>query len=307
MADGSAPISLPTGRSDGWASARPGATVWNNPGIRIEKSRSWHRTSAVVMRQAPSEGYWRSDHYRVCLPLTDVGQLTNQIEGGQVREVKMATPHHLFFCPLGASVRAVHTGPESRWAQIAQAPETYRDLASEISAPISIGDFEPLVAVDDPQVALLVQTIVNEIGGGILDDLLVNALNTALAVKVARHFRGPAIRPLPAGRLSGERLRRILDYIEAHLGSALSLNDLAAITCLSPYHFSRCFKQSIGVGPHRYVMGRRIERARRLLLQSDMTLTDIAAAVGFDSQSSFTARFGREVGVSPGQLRRERA
>jgi len=293
--------------SVGWAQTRSGTTVWNNPGVQIERARSWARTSVVVMRQAPSEGYWRSDQPRVWLPLTNVGRLTNQIEGGQVQEVKSATPHHLFFCPPRASVRALHTGPESPWVQIAQATETYRDLESEVSSPISLGAFEPLVAVDDPQTALLVQSIVNEIEGGVLDDLLVNALDTALAVRVARRFHGPAMRLRPAGQLSRERLKRVLDYIEAHLASALSLSELAAVACLSSYHFGRCFSRSMGVGPYRYVMKRRIERGRHLVLHSDMPLINIAGAVGFDSQSSFTARFSREFGVSPGHLRRKRA
>jgi len=63
----------------------------------------------------------------------------------------------------------------------------------------------------------------------------------------------------------------------------------------------------MGVGPYRYVVVRRIERARRLLTQTEMPLADIAAAVGFDSQSSFTARFRREAGVSPGRLRKQMA
>jgi AraC-like DNA-binding protein len=305
--DGPTSLTDAAGPSVGWARTRPGTTVWNNPGVRIERTRSWNQTSVVVMRQGPSEGFWRSDQPRVCLPLINVERLTNQIEGGQVREVKIATPHHLFFCPPRASVRAVHTGPEAPWVQIAQATETYRDLALEISSPISVGDFEPLVAVDDPQTALLVQSIVNEIDGGVLDELLVNALNTALAVRVARRFRGPAMRLPSAGRLSRERLKRVLDYIEAHLASPLSLGQLAAVACLSPYHFGRCFRRSMGVGPYRYVLKRRIQRARHLLLHSDMPLTGIAEAVGFDSQSSLTARFSREVGVSPGRLRRERA
>jgi AraC family transcriptional regulator len=163
------------------------------------------------------------------------------------------------------------------------------------------------VGVDDQQTALLVHSIVSEIDGGVLDNLLVNALNTALAVRVARRFHGPMIRLAPAGQLSRDRLKRVRDYIEAHLASPLSLDELASIACLSPYHFARCFRRSMGVGPYRYVVKRRIDRARHLVLHSNMPLTDIAEAVGFDSQSSFTTRFSQEVGISPGHLRREGA
>jgi AraC family transcriptional regulator len=106
--------------------------------------------------------------------------------------------------------------------------------------------------------------------------------------------------------LSRERLRRVTDYIEAHLAESLSLTEIGEIACLSPFHFSRSFKRSMGLGLHDYVVRRRVERAKQLLLYSDLSLAQIAGAVGFDSQSSFTARFRREVGLSPGRFRKER-
>jgi AraC family transcriptional regulator len=105
--------------------------------------------------------------------------------------------------------------------------------------------------------------------------------------------------------LSRERLRRVTEYIEAHLAEPLSLTKIGEIACLSPFHFSRSFKRSAGVGLHEYVVRRRIERAKQLILYSDLSLAQIAGAVGFDSQSSFTARFRREVGLSPGRFRKE--
>jgi AraC family transcriptional regulator len=110
---------------------------------------------------------------------------------------------------------------------------------------------------------------------------------------------------LVAGKLSRERLRRVTDYIEAHLAEPLSLREIGEIACLSPFHFSRCFKRSMGVGLHAYVLRRRIEHAKQLMVYSDLSLAQIASAVGFDSQSSFTARFSRDVGLTPGRFRKE--
>ena len=93
------------------------------------------------------------------------------------------------------------------------------------------------------------------------------------------------------------------DYIQAHLDDRLTLTDLAGIACLSSYHFSRSFKLATGVGPHRYVIQRRIERAKRLLRQTGLPLALIAQETGFTDQSHLAQTFRREVGVTPGRFR----
>jgi AraC family transcriptional regulator len=83
--------------------------------------------------------------------------------------------------------------------------------------------------------------------GGFADRILVESLGTALCIRIARHFVGRL--PLPTSKgLSPERLQRVRDYVEAHLDEELSLTVLADIACLSPYHFSRSFKEAAGLG-----------------------------------------------------------
>jgi len=294
----------------GRSSGLPGTLKWERPsGHAFKKFRSWGRASAAVASRPASESYWRGDQHLVGLALSDFTHASAQIEGGQVQQIKPTAPRLASFQPAGAGVHfaVCPSAPEFTFAQVSQRPEVYRDLAGEVSSSVGFNNLEPMPAFDDPQVALLVQAIVNEIDGGALDDLLVNALNTALAVQIARHFHGSAMRLLPAGRLSRARLRRVLDYIEDHLEDSLSLTEMSAIACLSPFHFSRCFKRSMGIGLHRYVVQRRIERARRLILETDLSLAHIAAVVGFDSQASLTSRFSRQVGITPGRFRRETA
>lgn len=282
------------------------ASVWDAPGLRVQKKRSWPHVSASLFSRAAGEGCWRNDEHRICVPLLGARSGTVQIENGRTEEFKFTALNPIQFSPAGITARWV-LEEDNTCLQIVQSRETYRNLASEITAPGSAVDLQPIFFLDDPQLAALVQSIVNEIDGGFLDNLLVEALDTALAIRIVRHFLGPTAKPFSARTLSRERLQRVLDYVDAHLGAPLSLNEIAGVACLSPYHFSRCFKHSMGVGPYRYVVVRRIERARRLLTQTEMPLADIAAAVGFDSQSSFTARFRREAGVSPGRLRKQMA
>jgi AraC family transcriptional regulator len=147
-----------------------------------------------------------------------------------------------------------------------------------------------------------VSTIAHEMKGGFFDHILANTLNTALAVQIAR-LCADTITLEASNGLSSERLKRVYDYIEAHLDDRLALADLAGVACLSPFHFSRSFKEAVGVGPQRYVMHRRVERAKALMRRTDQPLALIAQEVGFADQSHLTSVFRRESGVTPGHFR----
>jgi AraC-like DNA-binding protein len=104
---------------------------------------------------------------------------------------------------------------------------------------------------------------------------------------------------LPAGTL-----RRVRDYIEAQLATPIAIGDLASLAGLSRCHFSRAFKQSVGIPPHRYVMNRRVERAAQLIQRTDRPLSQIALDVGFSDQSHFSRVMARATGFTPLRLRR---
>ncbi len=98
-------------------------------------------------------------------------------------------------------------------------------------------------------------------------------------------------------------MRRVLDYIDAHLTDELGLVELAAIAGLSPHHFGEAFKTSKGTSPHRYVIERRVQHALEFLREKDRSIGEIAHAVGFSSQSHLTANFRRVTGLTPGRFR----
>jgi AraC family transcriptional regulator len=102
------------------------------------------------------------------------------------------------------------------------------------------------------------------------------------------------------------RLQRVLEYMQAHLDQEVSLAALAAVGQMSPYYFSRLFKQSTGLSPHQYVLQQRIAWATRLLAEPRLSVAAIAYRVGFASQAHFTAIFRRWVGTTPQQYRRQR-
>jgi AraC family transcriptional regulator len=141
--------------------------------------------------------------------------------------------------------------------------------------------------------------------GGAGGRLLAESLANVVAVHLIRHFV-PTDQGAhqPRGGLSRRKLRTALEYIEEHLETGLTLDDLAAVAHLSPYHFARQFKISTGVPPHQYVIARRVERAKLWLRDGkDLSLSQVAARSGFWDQGHFTRHFKRLVGVTPRQFR----
>jgi AraC family transcriptional regulator len=101
--------------------------------------------------------------------------------------------------------------------------------------------------------------------------------------------------------------KKLAHYIDAHLADEIVLSSLAREVRLSPFHFSRAFKQSFGMPPHRYLTSRRIERAKALLAERTLSVTEIGLGVGFSETSSFTAAFRKLTGETPTEYRRSLA
>lgn len=114
---------------------------------------------------------------------------------------------------------------------------------------------------------------------------------------------GCAGRPRQSRRLPPRALRRVREYIEAHLQENVSLQALAGIAGKSTYHFARAFKQSEGLPPHEFLVRCRLRRAQELLAGTNLPLAEVALACGFADQSHFAHRFRRQVGLTPGRYR----
>lgn len=137
--------------------------------------------------------------------------------------------------------------------------------------------------------------------------LYTEGLGSALAVHVHRAYGDGLGRSPPViGGLGALRLRRVVDYIEAHLAEDIGLRDLAALAGLSAHHFGEAFKASTGTSPHRYLIERRILRAKERLLGADRSIAEIAVSVGFASHSHFTHNFRKLTGTTPSRFRTDR-
>jgi AraC-like DNA-binding protein len=279
--------------------ARPDPITGGLKLVSEERSRFWGLMSVGVFRRHPGEMVWRSDYHRISYVLNDICG-TKQSDDGPVDDYRLR-PGDIAFRPRNRKLWSDLSG--GRFIQILQSRETYDNLVPELVRSGTV-HLEPQDAFSDPLISQIAVTLANEIDGGFVDGILADALNTALAVQVMRRFvdRSALLRA-PSNGLSRERLKRVRDYIETHLDDRLTLTDLAGVACLSPYHFSRSFKQAVGVGPQRYVMQRRLERAKTLMRRTNQPLASIAQEAGFVDQSHLTSMFRRETGVTPGRYR----
>jgi AraC family transcriptional regulator len=130
-----------------------------------------------------------------------------------------------------------------------------------------------------------------------------DALAVVFTCELLRAFATKPPRPPSTASIGKSRFKPVLDHIEDTLEADTTLSDLAALTGLSVSHFSHAFNAAYGVAPHRYILRRRIDKAKMLLGASDSTIAAISSRVGFSSQSRFTQIFSRHTGLTPSAYR----
>ena len=133
--------------------------------------------------------------------------------------------------------------------------------------------------------------------------LLVDNLKTTLAIHLLRKYCStkPKLSSYQDG-LSPLKLREIKEYIDVNLDLNLKIVELAAIAQISPYHFIRLFRKSLGQTPYQYILQRRIEKGKNLLQHSQLSVEEIAANLGFCDRSHFAKYIKRFTGLTPKQL-----
>jgi AraC family transcriptional regulator len=164
----------------------------------------------------------------------------------------------------------------------------------------------PLDGLDLPHLRATMGAVEAELtAGGAGGPLAAESLANLLAVHLIRHVLAP--RQPGRGRdgaLPRGRLRAVVEHIEERLDAGLTLEQMAAVARLSPYHFARQFKTATGLPPHQYVILRRVERAKQLLqAATDLSLAEVALHACFSDQSVLCLHFKRLVGLTPRQFR----
>lgn len=239
---------------------------------------------------------------------TDPKPVAMEVKGASGFRPVMLAPGTAWLVPAGESLSLRVRGDGTQaYVRFSIDPLRLDRLVSATDATRAVA-LRRTFGIGSPQVHHLVGALVAEASSKTASGLaFVETITAALGLQLVRHAGDPAHAPPPnRGGLAPGVRRRILERMHAASSAQLSIDELAREAGLSPGHFARAFKHSIGRAPHQHMMMLRLERARRLLDAPRPVLSAIALEAGFADQAHFTRAFKRQFGLTPGAIVRAR-
>jgi AraC family transcriptional regulator len=193
----------------------------------------------------------------------------------------------------------------ARFGILAIEPTLLQQIGQDWVNPDKIELTPQFMSKQDPLIQSIFTTLVAELEtSGIGSNLLVDSLKMTLAIHLLRNYCTtlPRLSSYADG-LSAAKLALVKDYIHSHLDRDLKLTELSAIVQISPYHFLRLFKKSMGITPHQYILQCRLDRAKYLLWSSNLDIAQIALRTGFCDASHLNRYFKKSLSMTPNQWR----
>ena len=203
------------------------------------------------------------------------------------------------------------SGGVSGWSELAK-PGTfiavYFDTRQDESDQEKLLIIPPTVVFEDQMLRSILMAVGHAPQGSALEveaDGYSETLGALLVYELNRLYHRKKYPTIHEGGLSPRQTQRILGYIEENLKDKITVADLANIVELSRFHFIRAFKKSVGVPPYQFIMRRRVARAKEMLADDRLSVTDVALYVGFNGLTQLTRVFRQVVGVTPTTFRRD--
>jgi AraC family transcriptional regulator len=270
---------------------------WN--GILVEQCQY---TSSPEEAKSPA----LSEH-RLIFPLGDPAPLIQKRDNRLQESILQKGDSILVPAGYPCSWRNPRKGifPPKQQLHIWLKPELIKQAAEASDIDIDRLDLVNCFGQQDSQLHQVAMLLLAELQtDGIMGRLCVESLTQVLVIRLLRHYSSFA-KPITFENrnLTPTRLQQAIDYIHAHLDRDLTLAELANVVNISPTYFARLFKRATGISPHQYVIQQRVERAKEMLLKTDLAIADIALQVGFSTQSHLTRHFKHIIGVTPKQVR----
>jgi AraC family transcriptional regulator len=256
---------------------------WDGIYAEVGENQGWHVENMVPV-----------GHYIAINRRSDDFRFKVRREGAW-EDVAMP-PRSLWIQPANHAF-SFHVEELAQWCGVVVQPAKLKALIGSESA------IEAVIGLQDEVLTAIMEAICAEVlRGGNSGRKFAEAMTVAIGTQLLRLF-GEA-NAAPKGGITGRQLRLITDYIDAQLEREISVAKLAELAGLSEAHFARAFKQTTALSPHKFVIERRLERAKRLLADTEDSIADIALACGFADQAHFSRTFAQAYGATPSALRK---
>jgi AraC family transcriptional regulator len=262
------------------------AATWN--GVRV------HRAKVTPGRMLAHTAEWHEVNISVSGSLT-----TEKISSTGKTIITKGGSGNLCLTPYGQSIGAYWEKPLDNMG-ILLAPDFVRNVAVENRFSADF-EFKEIYKEKDSLIQQIGFTLLEESksespAGRLYADSLIQTLTLHL---LKNYSDAASVRENTSGGLSGYKLKRVQEFINANLEEDLSLGELAEVADLSQFHFARAFRKSTGQTPQQYLMQQRIERAKLLLAKDELPIVEISLRTGFKNQSHFTTLFRKFTKSTP--------
>lgn len=271
------------------------------PPLLSSRNQGWENILVEQFQHPSGEGKtYYGDEHAICLSLAPRPVRFLQIKGGKTHtslygkgDISITPAEVPFFARWDGNDHYLQIRIASRFIQNV-ATETITNNPDQLELLSEFRTRDP--QLESIGMLLLAELKQENLGGR----LYIESLANVLAVHLLRQYA--AVTPnlqVYEGGLPQRQLLQVLEYINEHLDCDIKLADLAQLLDMSQFHFSRLFKQSMGIAPYQYLLQQRVERAKQLLKQTDRSIIDVAFLCGFNSHSHLSKQFRQLTGMTP--------
>jgi AraC family transcriptional regulator len=282
------------------------SSIMPSTSIASSHSLRWDRISVQHHRQPAWETPEFCSYQHLVLVKQDEQPVKFEQVVGQHHQNGVLTYQDLVIIPAHAPCR-VSWDRELEFILLVLDPICLAQVVDD-SANASNIEILPQVAVFDPNISLSGALLKSELFSRALgSNRHIEAVQQLLSITLLRQF---SVRKVDTPEHQQEQvedsLQRAIAYINENLADELSLKAIAAVAQMSPFYFARLFKRSTGLTPNQYVTNRRMERAKQILIEQDLSVVEVAQEIGIQSQSHFNKVFREYTGVTPKTYRHRR-